>query len=53
MELKRPEAEVRGMIERLIEAEILARNEDGIRFRVELLRQWVVKHAARSGMEFF
>ncbi|MCG3163298.1 MAG: hypothetical protein JMDDDDMK_04687 [Acidobacteria bacterium] len=46
-------AETRGMVERLIEAEVLIRDEGGekCRFQVEMFRQWVTRHAVRSGMD--
>ena len=50
--LARPEAEVNAMIERLVENEVLTRNEEDCRFQVALFRQWVSRHAMRMGMDF-
>jgi AAA+ ATPase superfamily predicted ATPase len=50
--LARPEAEVKAMVERLVENELLTRNEEGCRFQVALFRQWVSRHVARMGLDF-
>jgi len=52
--LTMPEAKVNGIVERLIEAEVLLRAEDraGFRFQVPLFRRWVVRYAARAGMDW-
>lgn len=52
--LAAPMAEVRGMIERLTEAEVLMceGGRRAYRFQVPLFRQWVERHAALTGMEF-
>lgn len=50
--LGKPEAEVRGAVERLIEAEVLLRTTpDTCCFQVPLLRRWVARRAARQGLE--
>jgi hypothetical protein len=45
------ESIIRGMVERLVEAEILVRGNDGVRFQVKMFRQWVVRQAARAGLD--
>jgi hypothetical protein len=38
------------MIERLVENELVVRDTTGCRFQVALLRRWVNRHAARTGL---
>lgn len=50
--LRTPEAEIRSMIKRLVEVEIIAWDNDqrSCRFHVPLLQKWVASHAGRIGV---
>jgi AAA+ ATPase superfamily predicted ATPase len=52
--LAMPESRVSGIVERLIEAEVLLRAEGRAEFRLQvpLFRRWVARQAARAGIEW-